>query len=35
MWIVTGGFFGWVCHVISAYTAYHRARLKNRMNPSG
>ena len=21
-WIGTGGFFGWVCHLISAYTAY-------------
>lgn len=35
MWIGTGGFFGWVCHVISAYTAYQRARLKNRTSPPG
>ena len=30
MWIGTGGFFGWVCHVIAAFTAYNRARRKNR-----
>jgi TM2 domain-containing membrane protein YozV len=24
-WIGTGGFFGWVCHLIAAYTAYQRA----------
>jgi len=26
LWIGTGGFLGWVCHVIAAYTAYHYAR---------
>lgn len=31
MWIGTGGLFGWVCHVISAATAYKRANLKNRL----
>jgi len=30
MWIGTGGLFGWVCHVIAAMTAYHRANVKNR-----
>ena len=30
MWIGTGGFFGWVCHVLAAMTAYSRARKKNR-----
>jgi len=30
MWIGTGGTLGWVCHVIAAFTAYHRARHKNR-----
>ena len=30
MWIGTGGLFGWVCHVIAAYTAHRRARDKNR-----
>ena len=29
MWIGTGGVFGWVCHLIAAYTAHKRARLKN------
>ena len=28
-WIGTGGLFGWVCHVIAAATAHHRARVKN------
>jgi TM2 domain-containing membrane protein YozV len=31
MWIGTGGLFGWVCHVIAAYTAYNRAKKKNRL----
>ena len=26
LWFGTGGFFGWVCHVIAAYTAYSYAR---------
>jgi len=25
-WIGTGGLFGWICHVISAYTAYNFAK---------
>jgi TM2 domain-containing membrane protein YozV len=29
-WIGTGGLLGWVCHVISAITAYRRAVKKNR-----
>jgi len=33
MWIGTGGVLGWVCHVLSAYTAYRRAQLKNRLSP--
>ena len=28
MWIGTGGLFGWVCHVVSAYTA-HRYATEN------
>jgi TM2 domain-containing membrane protein YozV len=28
-WIGTGGVFGWVCHVLSALTAYHRAKVRN------
>jgi TM2 domain-containing membrane protein YozV len=30
MWIGTGGLLGWVCHLIAAATAHHRATLKNR-----
>jgi TM2 domain-containing membrane protein YozV len=26
IWLGTGGFFGWVCHLISAYTAYSYAK---------
>lgn len=26
LWIGTGGMFGWVCHVISAWTAYSYAK---------
>jgi TM2 domain-containing membrane protein YozV len=26
VWIGTGGVLGWVCHVISAYTAYTYAK---------
>jgi len=29
LWIGTGGLLGWVCHVIAAVTAHHRAELKN------
>lgn len=29
-WIGTGGLFGWVCHLIAAYTAHARAQDKNR-----
>ena len=28
-WIGTGGLFGWVCHVIAAYTAYRRSGIYN------
>ena len=30
-WIGTGGTLGWVCHVVSAMTAYSRAQKKNRL----
>jgi TM2 domain-containing membrane protein YozV len=30
-WIGTGGLLGWVCHVISAITAYRRAERQNRL----
>ena len=29
LWIGSGGLLGWVCHVISAVTAYRRAVRKN------
>jgi TM2 domain-containing membrane protein YozV len=30
LWLGTGGLFGWVCHVIAAMTAYHRAQYHSR-----
>ena len=30
LWIGSGGMLGWICHVIAASTAYHRAKKKNR-----
>jgi TM2 domain-containing membrane protein YozV len=29
LWIGSGGTLGWICHVIAAITAYHRATKKN------
>jgi len=29
LWIGTGGTVGWICHLISAYTAYLRAKSIN------
>jgi TM2 domain-containing membrane protein YozV len=29
LWIGSGGTLGWICHVVSAYTAYHRAIRHN------
>lgn len=29
LWIGSGGFAGWICHLIAAYTAYGRAEAKN------
>jgi TM2 domain-containing membrane protein YozV len=29
LWIGSGGLLGWICHLISAYTAHRRARDKN------
>jgi len=28
-WLGTGGIFGGLCHIISAFTAYYRAETKN------
>lgn len=27
-WIGSGGFLGWICHLISSYTAYSKAKEK-------
>jgi TM2 domain-containing membrane protein YozV len=32
LWIGSGGTLGWIFHVISAYTAYSRARKKSDPN---
>jgi TM2 domain-containing membrane protein YozV len=29
LWIGTGGLFGWIFHLIAAYTAHRRAKDKN------
>jgi TM2 domain-containing membrane protein YozV len=29
-WVFSAGLFGWPFHLISSYTAYRRAKLKNR-----
>jgi TM2 domain-containing membrane protein YozV len=29
LWIGSGGTLGWICHVIAAVTAYHRAQHWN------
>jgi TM2 domain-containing membrane protein YozV len=29
LWLGSGGMLGWICHVIAAFTAHHRARAKN------
>lgn len=29
-WIGSGGTLGWICHIVAAITAYHRAQVKNR-----
>jgi TM2 domain-containing membrane protein YozV len=28
-WIGSGGWLGWICHLIAAYTAYNRAEQKH------
>ena len=30
LWIGSGGFLGWICHIISAITAYNKAEEKER-----
>ena len=29
LWLGTAGWFGWVCHIVSAYTAYRYAEREN------
>lgn len=29
LWIGSGGLLGWICHLIAAWTAYHRAEKKS------
>jgi TM2 domain-containing membrane protein YozV len=33
LWIGSGGTLGWICHIIAAMTAYHRATVENRLLP--
>jgi TM2 domain-containing membrane protein YozV len=28
LWIGTGGFLGWLCHIVSAYQAYRQAERR-------
>lgn len=28
LWIGSGGFLGWVCHIVAAYTAYRYAEKR-------
>jgi TM2 domain-containing membrane protein YozV len=35
LWIGSGGTLGWICHVISAVTAHHRARRWNETRAAG
>ena len=32
MWLGTGGLLGWVCHVLSAWTAWHKAEQQARLH---
>ena len=34
LWIGSAGFFGWIVHLISAATAYHRAELQEGPAPA-
>jgi hypothetical protein len=35
LWIGSGGVVGGACHLVSAYTAYHRAKLKEQADSKG
>ncbi len=30
LWIFSAGFFGWICHIVAAYTAYSYAKKMRR-----
>lgn len=34
LWIGGGGTLGWICHIIAAWTAHHRAQYHNRAQPA-
>ncbi|MFQ5789881.1 MAG: hypothetical protein ACE5JI_05325 [Acidobacteriota bacterium] len=34
LWIGSGGVLGWVCHLVAAFTAHHRAKAINQRTPS-
>jgi TM2 domain-containing membrane protein YozV len=33
-WVGSGGLLGWVCHLLSAYTAHRRAEERARLTPA-
>lgn len=33
LWIGSGGMLGWICHIIAAGTAHHRANYWNQRQP--
>lgn len=33
LWIGSGGLFGWVCHVLSAWTAWNKAQQRQLQRP--
>jgi TM2 domain-containing membrane protein YozV len=35
LWIGTGGTLGWVCHIVSAYTAYSYAKSQPQSSRQG
>jgi TM2 domain-containing membrane protein YozV len=35
LWIGTGGTLGWVCHIVSAYTAYSYAKSQPQNSRQG
>lgn len=33
LWLGSGGLLGWVCHVLSAWTAWHKADQRQASSP--